>query len=256
MQVYPRVGGGNPAGFLRFCQRMGLSPRGRGKLRQSPAQILAGGSIPAWAGETPARPLGQHLEKVYPRVGGGNRSRSRCARPAPGLSPRGRGKRRKGRFRDNSKGSIPAWAGETGRRAPGFRGGPVYPRVGGGNIVFLQVNDFCIGLSPRGRGKPRSHRPVHIAPRSIPAWAGETGLPALNRPPLSVYPRVGGGNAILGGGFQHLYGSIPAWAGETRAVLATATARRVYPRVGGGNDWCWFGAAGSVGLSPRGRGKL
>ena len=50
----------------------------------------------------------------------------------------------------------------------------VYPRVGGGNEVWVGVNDFAQGLSPRGRGKldgVMQGKPIH---GSIPAWAGET----------------------------------------------------------------------------------
>ena len=50
-------------------------------------------SIPAWAGETAiADEYGIGLG-VYPRVGGGNWRESQTVRHAPGLSPRGRGKR-------------------------------------------------------------------------------------------------------------------------------------------------------------------
>ena len=91
--------------------------------------------------------------------------------------------------------------------------------------------------------------------RSIPAWAGETfdAPPSENRP--KVYPRVGGGNAVLyapivmliglspRGRGKHIrwsrgnrsIGSIPAWAGETRRRRRCLCPCRVYPRVGGGN---------------------
>ena len=52
--VYPRVGGGNRTGPECPAGCQGLSPRGRGK-RWRRAGLLPGrGSIPAWAGETPA----------------------------------------------------------------------------------------------------------------------------------------------------------------------------------------------------------
>ena len=52
------------------------------------------GSIPAWAGETALQIVSVSVQKVYPRVGGGNRANSRTGRSRLGLSPRGRGKRR------------------------------------------------------------------------------------------------------------------------------------------------------------------
>ena len=55
--VYPRVGGGNKVIWTEPWSKLGLSPRGRGKPDQGADHIGAGGSIPAWAGET-GRPSG------------------------------------------------------------------------------------------------------------------------------------------------------------------------------------------------------
>ena len=51
-EVYPRTGGGNASCAWMAVAVRGLSPHGRGKLRREPAFVLAGGSIPARAGET------------------------------------------------------------------------------------------------------------------------------------------------------------------------------------------------------------
>ena len=50
--VYPRVGGGNCSPLSGGERRMGLSPRGRGKLFYHCQYIFLPRSIPAWAGET------------------------------------------------------------------------------------------------------------------------------------------------------------------------------------------------------------
>ena len=50
------------------------------------------GSIPAWAGETPASDHICGCIRVYPRVGGGNIAVGGVVAPYGGLSPRGRGK--------------------------------------------------------------------------------------------------------------------------------------------------------------------
>ena len=71
--------------------------------------------------------------KVYPRVGGGNAEYPGKGRVAHGLSPRGRGKQCADTVRAGWGGSIPAWAGETYRRAEDLGLAQVYPRVGGGN---------------------------------------------------------------------------------------------------------------------------
>ena len=91
-EVYPRVGGGNYLAHGIINPGDGLSPRGRGKLITVRASDNPSRSIPAWAGETRAKPTAAFHCAVYPRVGGGNvLKRGYCAR-ALGLSPRGRGK--------------------------------------------------------------------------------------------------------------------------------------------------------------------
>ena len=131
--VYPRVGGGNrfclPYGYLR----LGLSPRGRGKLQNSALQPQILRSIPAWAGETATARLWASTATVYPRVGGGNHSGVRPRQSIDGLSPRGRGKRRPRAKSIPLIWSIPAWAGETFLLIKDGNHTSVYPRVGGGN---------------------------------------------------------------------------------------------------------------------------
>ena len=174
--------------------KAGLSPRGRGKRGKRLYQHLRRRSIPAWAGETGCEALSEGQARVYPRVGGGNRSplsQRPCGR---GLSPRGRGKLCAGRLYEQTRRSIPAWAGETidSARAPILR--RVYPRVGGGNQICPNSQEIASGLSPRGRGKPRSDDMRFRFRRSIPAWAGETSPHYCGRLDRRVYPRVGGGN--------------------------------------------------------------
>ena len=131
--VYPRVGGGNASAFGRTYCPSGLSPRGRGKLIFSSTARLSSGSIPAWAGET----FGFHRRalgvRVYPRVGGGNFMQGVNSVNNAGLSPRGRGKRKRAHHPSQHCGSIPAWAGETQQYRNRNAVGAVYPRVGGGN---------------------------------------------------------------------------------------------------------------------------
>ena len=192
-----------------------------------------------------------------------------------GLSPRGRGKRLAGPPPVDPRRSIPAWAGETRGRYWQDGRQPVYPRVGGGNLMVLALKICSGGLSPRGRGKlcPANYR--HRQSRSIPAWAGETTWWPGSFPPGWVYPRVGGGNtpvvvsivniATLSprGRGKHrnrrrkvaVHWSIPAWAGETCGRLFALARATVYPRVGGGNGAKRAWALGFGGLSPRGRGK-
>ena len=125
----------------------------------------------------------------------------------------------------------------------------------GGNLLTHTLKGETMGLSPRVRGKPSSHRIKRSNQRSIPACAGETSLTAIFQPLIGVYPRVCGGNMAFlrnrtttaglsprvrgkrraGLGVARRMGSIPACAGETGWGIGLATVFVVYPRVCGGN---------------------
>ena len=171
-----------------------------------------------------------------------------------GLSPRVRGNLGSAGGVVLALRSIPACAGEPFSwqvDAPLFG---VYPRVCGGTADYIAFSDFIGGLSPRVRGNLRPAGGVILAPRSIPACAGE---PVDGKdPPLmpGVYPRVCGGTVspvevarVAGGLSPRVRGnlgstggvilgtrSIPACAGEPADRIAASAGARVYPRVCGG----------------------
>ena len=152
------------------------------------------GSIPARAGETGTGEGCRSQSKVYPRTGGGNVAGLRRATVANGLSPHGRGKRRRVTAVCGGKRSIPARAGETISACASSDNAGVYPRTGGGNINAVHNKGCQYGLSPHGRGKLAGLPDNAVVKRSIPARAGETGIfPPMWRPG-GVYPRTGGGN--------------------------------------------------------------
>ena len=111
---------------------------------------------------------------VYPRLGGATPTALREVQENSGLSPRGRGNRRRREPSSESKRSIPAWAGQPvilGLAAiistvyPRVGGATldalarddglwVYPRVGGATCKITSINRVNTGLSPRGRGNP------------------------------------------------------------------------------------------------------
>ena len=276
VRVYPRTGGGNGYGGADLWATGGLSPHGRGKPRWLNLNARLARSIPARAGETDALPFQPSLPEVYPRTGGGNQGRKYIPAPWRGLSPHGRGKRSGLRRKAAAVRSIPARAGETlCWNWGGGRLAAVYPRTGGGNPA--PILDLLIrwGLSPHGRGKPRTIPASPPASRSIPARAGETSDNTGITSRIPVYPRTGGGNALpatsAGDGLglsphgrgkhhsSHLRlcreGSIPARAGETFPLHLGGVQLQVYPRTGGGNR-CSAGKSPLItGLSPHGRGK-
>ena len=130
--VYPRVCGGTHPPLLPDSAGLGLSPRVRGNPMVPNTFEASIGSIPACAGEPtpavyPSSPVG-----VYPRVCGGTKFLPCGDAGELGLSPRVRGNRDgKGEQHEFNR-SIPACAGEPGRRRRRCPGWTVYPRVCGG----------------------------------------------------------------------------------------------------------------------------
>ena len=114
-RVYPRMGGGIYTANLTWLHVMGLSPHGRGNPTVGRGHTHGRRSIPAWAGESPARRAPCRYAGVYPRMGGGIKTNEPGPDNLTGLSPHGRGNRYViVRCRD-AGGSIPAWAGESVR---------------------------------------------------------------------------------------------------------------------------------------------
>ena len=273
--VYPRVGGGTGVGGVGLLALDGLSPRGRGNQPSRRRRWRCPRSIPAWAGEPAPARKPPCASGVYPRVGGGTDYHQGHRHPTSGLSPRGRGNPLLTGTLRWKKGSIPAWAGEPVSLASRFPPIGVYPRVGGGTHSWAGRLRASSGLSPRGRG---NHHPA-IAhdglDRSIPAWAGEPPPRARTLPPVSVYPRVGGGtvhvlnrrpslaglsprgrgNRVQRWDVRTRCGSIPAWAGEPLLGPLGVITQTVYPRVGGGTGMARKTSQSALGLSPRGRGN-
>ena len=139
-RVYPRVGGATPWNLVEFEYAEGLSPRGRGNLRDCPEWPRVAGSIPAWAGQ-PRLPLPTSSGAgVYPRVGGATthpRPKANCGK---GLSPRGRGNLGNSAPPRPLVRSIPAWAGQPATRSTPSPPREVYPRVGGATLYELHFD--------------------------------------------------------------------------------------------------------------------
>ena len=130
--VYPRVCGGTQRNPDVGYQWWGLSPRVRGNLILWSPHSIRAGSIPACAGEPYNQYRSPIEDAVYPRVCGGTTSAGGSQTGGMGLSPRVRGNRQGGPYRRGEARSIPACAGEPGRRRAPSAVGRVYPRVCGG----------------------------------------------------------------------------------------------------------------------------
>ena len=175
---------------------MGLSPLVRGKrccFRQSGR---CQGSIPACAGETQPGSIRGKQGQVYPRLCGGNVDPLDQSPISWGLSPLVRGKHPPTEWTSSDRGSIPACAGETAYLFVCLSLVWVYPRLCGGNDIYLPAHILHRGLSPLVRGKPLIFVNYDKFHGSIPACAGETSKRTAASSGNGVYPRLCGGNIL------------------------------------------------------------
>ena len=215
------------------------------------------------------------MRAVYPRVCGGTCESAASSSALSGLSPRVRGNQQQQPVDGLVSGSIPACAGEPGRR-PRRRGrSRVYPRVCGGTAPPACPSTPWCGLSPRVRGNPRGAGGSIGCQGSIPACAGEPPTVECSGRRTRVYPRVWGGTfwaavcaapwlglspRVRGNRLPASHAavrsrSIPACAGEPRCATGCSPTSTVYPRVCGGTRRTPALARHARGLSPRVRGN-
>ena len=231
--VYPRVCGGTACISISRRCCAGLSPRVRGNPTNTYAQSGKAGSIPACAGEPPAVGAVQMGAGVYPRVCGGTRTILRRMGAYRGLSPRVRGNRGGADAALPRQRSIPACAGEPGRKFFGQSASAVYPRVCGGTTRLPQRKPTLQGLSPRVRGNPQRRYPDHRLYGSIPACAGEPPPQQRVCDSHQVYPRVCGGT--MTGCWQRLTkaGLSPRVRGNLRQPVGDLPGARSIPACAG-----------------------
>ena len=151
--VYPRVCGGTGVDGVIGRADKGLSPRVRGNPGRAPPPRPRHRSIPACAGEPLHRVPFPQRTRVYPRVCGGTSRLWQVVMSRWGLSPRVRGNHNRIWGCAQSKGSIPACAGEP----PGSSSSPrrirVYPRVCGGTPWPFD-NASCYLIRQGNNGDP------------------------------------------------------------------------------------------------------
>ena len=170
-----------------------------------------------------------------------------------GSSPRGRGTLFTAPLTEIRARVIPAWAGNTRGNPLRTLSVPGHPRVGGEHMHRDALVVGAHGSSPRGRGTPTPTWRCGLAPRVIPAWAGNTRPRWTRWPAGTGHPRVGGEHDADADALADGYGSsprgrgtqrqnpegrqrgrvIPAWAGNTEQRVAAAGGEQGHPRVGG-----------------------
>ena len=167
-----------------------------------------------------------------------------------GLSPRVRGSPQHRKRKRQSRGSIPASAGQPFRRRSSIIALWVYPRECGAAGSKASQRMVPEGLSPRVRGSRRRRCPARLWRRSIPASAGQPSSAVSSLRGDQVYPRecgaakygvnelrtlsglsprVRGSRRVRQSGYRGT-GSIPASAGQPNACECHIRHYQVYPR--------------------------
>ena len=272
---HPRACGANTAHEVKTCRKHGSSPRVRGKLillALPPRPIRI---IPARAGQTISLSGTLRRRADHPRACGANQRRAFFRRFQHGSSPRVRGKLRDCAWFSAEPRIIPARAGQTCRGVACICIEPDHPRACGANVSAMDLLRFALGSSPRVRGKRSWRRSTPIAPRIIPARAGQTsGHPAWSVPGTD-HPRACGANASGPNGPVGAFGSsprvrgklvvfvafcftcriIPARAGQTLGRSLENNSKPDHPRACGANSNPAAPKKRNGGSSPRVRGK-
>ena len=134
-KAHPRVCGENRHRAETLLQRLGSSPRVRGKPCPCSSNLACSWLIPACAGKTDADHVLPSRQRAHPRVCGENGYSSAHVFGELGSSPRVRGKRTKKNRQFLKLGLIPACAGKTVdfTKDSVYRG--AHPRVCGENLV-------------------------------------------------------------------------------------------------------------------------
>ena len=152
--AHPRSRGENSSTPSCPCCLRGSSPLTRGKLTHAGLARRERGLIPAHAGKTCCRDLGNVSPTVHPRSRGENLVDAHVRRRYHGSSPLTRGKPGRVGVKLSSPGLIPAHAGKT--------------------LPVIEQVVVDEGSSPLTRGKRRAVRIASRAPGLIPAHAGKT----------------------------------------------------------------------------------
>ena len=170
---------------------------------------------------------------------------------------------------------IPAHAGQTTTTTTWPRWTADHPRACGANGWSDIERLATDGSSPRMRGKRKNPHLGRRAHRIIPAHAGQTLRPCLERRRFSDHPRACGANSsviltetTVSGSSPRMRGKpvranhlahstriIPAHAGQTRRAFASDNGLSDHPRACGANPVAVSRSTELAGSSPRMRGK-
>ena len=149
---HPRVCGEHHGLYYSYVDKWGSSPRMRGTHRSAVLYRPAMGIIPAYAGNTCRRLPRIHLPWDHPRVCGEHPELADAPFMSVGSSPRMRGTQYTVKSLTDTKGIIPAYAGNTRNRSRLWRSNRDHPRVCGEHFIAASILSIDPGSSPRMRG--------------------------------------------------------------------------------------------------------
>ena len=274
-QEHPRARGENSISDAELLERLGTSPRTRGKPTIANSNMCSRRNIPAHAGKT-IQAVYQHQESPeHPRARGENITPVTTPVTEFGTSPRTRGKPVSLSYCYQHIRNIPAHAGKTLMRGLIWRLIWEHPRARGENENASPKRSRIQGTSPRTRGKQPAEMIPDRPAGNIPAHAGKTMLALTHHQPHWEHPRARGENfryripaPTWGGtsprtrGKQTLQkigfmdqGNIPAHAGKTMPRTTSGRITQEHPRARGENTLALPEKNCPQGTSPRTRGK-
>ena len=276
LEDHPRIRGEHahlPSSFS-ILKESGSSPHTRGALLDRDVGGEQCRIIPAYAGSTATRVLGEDLRGDHPRIRGEHSLLPGFFAEGFGSSPHTRGAPRRQPQRPRPRGIIPAYAGSTVFVSFSEVFSWDHPRIRGEHDFDLEAIVDELGSSPHTRGAPRDRARTTDRPRIIPAYAGSTGSPESMLAGLSDHPRIRGEHPSSArvtcpdsGSSPHTRGArlhgedegvprgiIPAYAGSTGFRHAQGADRRDHPRIRGEHQKTSYRVWLSCGSSPHTRG--
>ena len=149
---------------------------------------------------------------------------------------------------------IPAYAGSTKTRSPGFMSARDHPRIRGEHVDPITIGIGQWGSSPHTRGAPDRGEARQPRDGIIPAYAGSTACTATSAPPHGDHPRIRGEHRLRGRGRDPRQGIIPAYAGSTGPESSTSTPATDHPRIRGEHPLPLRALQRHLGSSPHTRG--
>ena len=266
---------GNTCWSVAVCPGRTVHPRLRGEHRRQAGGVHARERfIPAYAGNTHGWPRVQRRSPVHPRLRGEHFPF--CGRFADGRgsSPLTRGTPQGSAHAHCPVRFIPAYAGNTEFLLNETRSAAVHPRLRGEHHLPTRPSRRIAGSSPLTRGTLVIIGALCVAPRFIPAYAGNTDCSGRKTRRHAVHPRLRGehrqeqiltymirGSSPLTRGTPAMAKSgaagtrfIPAYAGNTTRLLSAYRITPVHPRLRGEHLMVSMVSRAETGSSPLTRG--